>query len=59
MAHTVIVDGNIDYSTLKQIGLNEKWINKQLKNEGYHKNEVFLLSVTDSGKINIITKDKQ
>ena len=59
MAHTVIVDGNIDYSTLKQIGLNEKWINKQLKSEGYHRRDVFLFSVTDSGKINIITKDKK
>lgn len=59
MAHTVIVDGNIDYSTLKQIGLNEKWINKQLKSEGYHRHDVFLFSVTDSGKINIITKDKK
>ena len=59
MAHTVIVDGNIDYSTLKQLGLNEKWINKQLKSEGYHRRDVFLFSVTDSGKINIITKDKK
>ena len=59
MAHTIIVDGSIDYSTLKQVGLNEKWINKQLKNEGYRKKDVFLLSVTDSGKINIIAKDKK
>lgn len=59
MAHTLIADGNIDYSTLKQIGLNEKWINKQLKNAGYGKRDIFLLSVTDSGKINIITKDKK
>ncbi len=59
LAHTLIVDGNIDYSTLKQVGLNEKWINKCLKHEGYKIRDIFLLSVTDSGKINIITKDKK
>ena len=59
LAHTVILDGSIDYTTLKKIGLNEKWVNKHLRKEGYKKEDVFLLSVTDSGKINIIAKDEK
>ena len=59
MAHTLIVDGKVDYSTVKQIGIDENRINSYLTSEGYQLCDVFLLSVTDSGKTNIILKDKK
>ena len=59
MAHTLIVDGRVDYSTVKQIGIDENRINSYLTSEGYQLCDVFLFSVTDSGKTNIILKDKK
>ena len=59
LAHTLIVDGEIDHTTIQQIGLSEEWIKERLNIEGCRINDIFLLSITDSKKINIIKKDNK
>lgn len=55
--HTIITDGAIDHEELREIGINEGAVKKMLG--GRNTDEVFLLTVDDSGKRNIIWKDKE
>ncbi len=56
-AHTIITDGAINPDEIKEIGITEKAVRKMLG--GKSVDEVFLLTVDDSGKRNIIWKDKK
>ncbi|MBP3402080.1 MAG: DUF421 domain-containing protein [Clostridia bacterium] len=59
LAHTVIIDGKVMSTALKALGYDERWLEKRLK-EGMTKvDNVFLLTVTDSGEINIILKENK
>lgn len=55
--HTVIADGEIDKNELKEMGLSEGAIRKLLKNRKAE--DVFLLTLDDNGRCNIIWKDKR
>ncbi len=57
MAHTLIIDGNIIESNLKAHGYNEVWLKKRLHERKAKQEDVFLMTVNDDGKINLITKD--
>ena len=57
VAHTVIIDGAYDKERLKHLGYDEIWLEKQLKCCGVSQKEVFLMSVTDMGVVNIIKKE--
>lgn len=57
MAHTIIIDGNVIESNLKALGYNEKWLKKHLKESKAKQDEVFLMTVDDGGKINLIRKE--
>lgn len=57
IAHNIIIDGEVSYETVKSLGYNEAWLKKRLDEFGVHSNEVFLMTVDDSQKINIIKKD--
>ena len=57
MAHSVIIDGSIINDNLKAHGYNKEWLMKRLKEEGAVVDEVFLMTVNDDGKINIIIKE--
>ena len=59
IAHSIIIDGEIIYDTLKSIGYNEEWLNKELKESKAKKKNIFLMTVTDDGTTNIIFKDGQ
>ena len=59
IAHSIIIDGEIIYDTLKSIGYNEEWMNKELKKYKTTKNNIFLMTVTDDGVTNVILKDGQ
>ena len=59
IAHSIIIDGEIIYDTLKSIGYNEEWLNKKLKESKTKKTNIFLMTVTDDGTTNIILKDGQ
>lgn len=57
MAHAVIIDGSIIKDNLKAYGYNEQWLMKRLQENGARVDEIFLMTVNDDGKINIIIKE--
>lgn len=59
LAHTVIIDGQIIEGNLMGLGYNEGWLKKKLNENHTKQAEIFLMTVTDEGEINIICKEKQ
>ncbi len=57
-AHTLIVDGTMDKEKLKRHGYDEKWVQHRLREQGIAADDVFLMTVRDDGKINVIRKEK-
>ena len=57
LAHSLIIDGEVIEKTLKSMGYDEKWLQTRLEENKIKKSEVLLLTVNDSGDINIIRKD--
>lgn len=58
LAHAIIIDGDIEKGELKKLGYDEGWVRKKLSCEGVRTSEIFLMTVDDSGNINIIRKEK-
>ncbi len=59
IAHAVIIDGVIRKEALDGSGLTEGWLKKKVKMAGLMQKDIFLMTVDDSGKINIIKKESK
>ncbi len=59
LAHTIVIDGCSINEQLKLLGYDERWLEKQLSRERVKLGEVFLMTVTDGGKVNIILKEEK
>ena len=59
LAHPLIVDGKVDERSLKKMGLNKKWLRKQLTTRGVKEGDVFLLTANDDGQVYLIEKEKK
>lgn len=59
LAHTIIIDGHLISEGLKALGYNKRWLEKQLHERGVGIPKVFLMTVTDSGEVNIILKEEK
>ena len=57
MAHTVIIDGDVMKSNLQAMGLNENWLNTNLTNGNIQRGDIFLMTIDDDGRVNLILKD--
>lgn len=57
LAHTIIIDGCIIEKNVKRLGYDEAWLKKRLAERKAKQDEVLLLTVNDSGEVNIIMKD--
>lgn len=57
LAHTVIIDGAYVSGDLTRLGYDEKWVERTLSERKLSKEDVFLLTVTDEGDVNIIKKE--
>ena len=57
-AHTLVIDGEILRGPLTRLGYNDTWLNKQLDGASLELKEVFLMTVTDDGKLNFIKKER-
>ena len=57
MAHALVIDGEVMEKSLSRLGYNEDWLKKRLSEQGATLSEVFLMTVSDSGDINIIKKE--
>lgn len=57
MAHAMIIDGTLMEAAIKAQGYDREWIKKRLRERKVRQEEVFLMTVTDSGEINLIKKE--
>ena len=56
MMRTVLCDGLYADKTLRALGLDRNWLNKQLKIRGVSPGQVFFAAVDDSGNLHVQTK---
>ena len=59
LAHTVVVDGVIMAGHVKKQGYNGAWVEKRLSERGLSLSEVFLMTVTDGGEVNVVKKESE
>ncbi len=59
MCHPLIIDGKIIESNLKAHGYNEKWLQNQLMERRLRQDAVFLMTISDEGKISVIIKEEK
>ena len=57
MAHPIIIDGEILKNALKGIDKSESWLNAKLSSQKADVKDVFLMTVTDNGVVDIIKKE--
>lgn len=56
----LVIDGNIMYQNLKEIGKDEKWLRKRLENMGYqHLEELLLVICSSDEKLTIYEQNKE
>ncbi len=59
IAHNLIIDGEVCFDTIRSLGYNERWLKKQLSASKLKEENIFLMTIDDSGTINIIEKEEQ
>lgn len=59
IGHAVIIDGVINESNLYYSNKNEAWVKKCLSEHKIPLNDVFLMTVDDKSKVNIVRKEIQ
>ena len=57
LAHPLIIDGSLMKKDLVKLGYDERWLKKQLDKHHVRAEEIFLMTVSDSGMTGIILKD--
>lgn len=57
LAHNVIIDGEVMEKTVRTLGYDENWLKNRLSALRVREDEVFLMTVDDSGKINVIKRE--
>ena len=55
----LVIDANPDETILKAEGLNREWLYEKLKEKHITLSEVFLMTVDESGTVNIIKKERE
>jgi uncharacterized membrane protein YcaP (DUF421 family) len=58
IAHAVIIDGSVSDINLALAQKDRRWLDKYLKENNYLISDVFMMTVDDAGKINVIKRDK-
>ena len=59
LAHALIVDREVNENSLKALGYDKRWLDARLAERRTRANEVFLMTVDDSGSINIIKEENE
>lgn len=59
IARTLIVDTRPDMQNINEAGFSLDWVKDQLNERGIPMSSVFLMTVNETGAINIIEKDKK
>ncbi len=59
MAHAIVIDGKIIDGNLTAHGYDKNWLKKRLDEHGARLYDVFLMTINDEGKINIILREEE
>ena len=59
ISKTLIIDTKPELGALKEAGLTMEWVNERLRERGVKLSDVFLMTVNEDGKINLIEKEKK
>ena len=59
MAHVLIIDESVIEGNLKYHGFDQRWLKQRLDEARVRQEEVFLMTISDEGKINIIKKEEK
>ena len=59
IAKTLIIDTHPDMQNIKEANLTLEWVKEQLNERGIPMSRVFLMTVNESGAINIIEKEEK
>jgi len=57
--HVLVTDGEPDHDSIHELGLTEKDIVRVLRKRGIRLCNVFLMTVDDSGKTNVIEREQK
>jgi len=55
----VVSDGDLDYGSINLVGLDVKKINKESEKRGVPLSEIFIMTATPDGKMNIIRREAE
>ena len=59
LAHPIIIDGEIIECELRRAGYDVRWLSKKMAEKKISQAEIFLMTATDNGEINIIKKEEK
>jgi uncharacterized membrane protein YcaP (DUF421 family) len=59
IAHTLLIDGEILSDSVYRLGLDKRWVEKQLAELELTVSETFLMTVDSDGKTTVIKKEKE
>lgn len=59
VSHALVIDGVMDEKKLQARGFDNGWVERQLNAADLRLEDVFLLTVKDSGEVKIVKKDKE
>ena len=57
LAHTIIIDKEVNQKGLRALGYNDIWLKKQLSKHKIDISDVFLMTVDDNGKTNVVKRE--
>ena len=57
--HIIIVNGKIDENNIRKLGKNNEWVSRILKKEKYSLKDIYLMTIDDCEKVQIIKKEKE
>ena len=58
MAHPIVMDGKVLEKSLKRLGKSRAWLDAELKRRGIEAEDIFLMTLNDDGKIQLIEKEE-
>ena len=58
MAHPIVMDGKVLEKSLQRLGKSRAWLDAELKGRGKDAEDIFLMTLNDDGKIQLIEKEE-
>ena len=59
ISRTIVIDTKPDFENIKQAGLSEEWLRRNLEKMNVRLDEIFLMTVNEDGEIKLIRKEKK